>query len=133
MAPDALGVAAAVVDLTLFTMGFAAFVLAMVKAAARSRREVLSVVGVYFLSGSAPARTRRIMLGALGAQVTVALTTAAIRPYTALAFGVLVPLFGLGSCGVWAAFYGEFPERHQREPPVGQNASLPSRPRRDPP
>jgi hypothetical protein len=36
---------------------------------------------------------------------------AGIRPYTAVAFGVLAPMFGLGLNGLFAATYGRFPDR----------------------
>ena len=73
--------------------------------------EELSVAGVFFLSGSAPAPVRRALLGDLTVQVVVALATATARPYTPLAFGVLVPVFGLGMCGLWGATAGRFPPR----------------------
>jgi hypothetical protein len=72
---------------------------------------VLSVAGIWFLSGSAPRSVRLTLLGCLAVQVVVALATAAIRPFTALAFGVLVPMSGLGLCGLWAAVAGTFPPR----------------------
>ena len=37
--------------------------------------------------------------------------TAAAEPYTALAFGVLTPMYGLGLTVLWAALHGEFRPR----------------------
>lgn len=111
VAPDALAVPAAVVDLVLFAVGLLAFAVALLTAASRSRHEELSVAGVFFLSGSVPASTRRRLLGALTVQTVVALATAGVRPFTPLAFGVLVPTFGLGACGLWGARHGTFPAR----------------------
>jgi hypothetical protein len=114
VAPDTLDVAAVVVDLVLFGLGCAAFLRGLLLAAQRSRTEELSVGGLWFLSGSAPAGVRRLLLGSLTVQVVVALVTASIRPFTALAFGVLVPVYGLGLAGLWAASRGTFPPRRQR-------------------
>jgi hypothetical protein len=78
----------------------------------RSREEVLSVVGIYFLTdGSAPAPVRRRLLLLLVAQSVVAVAAASIRPFTAVAFGVLAPMLGLGLMGLWGARFGTFPER----------------------
>ncbi len=51
------------------------------------------------------------MLTALGVQIGVALVTASIRVFTSLAFGILVPVWGLGLLGLWCARYGEFEPR----------------------
>lgn len=101
----------AVFDLILFALGTAAFVRTLLTAAARSRTEELSVAGIWFLAGSAPVAVQRWLLGCLGAQVAIALLAASLRPYSALAFGVLVPMFGLGLCGLWAVRSGSFPPR----------------------
>ena len=103
---------ALVVDAALFAIGVVAFLWAYGRVLGRSRTEQIGVTGVYFLSeGAAPPGVRRSLLGALGVQVVVALVTAAARPYTALAAGVLVPMYGLALCGVWAARHGRFPRR----------------------
>jgi len=112
------GVAAAVMagfDLVLFALGALAFVRTLLVAAERSRTEQLSVAGIWFLSGSAPKDVRAWLLGALGAQVVIALVAASLRPYSAVAFGILVPMFGLGMCGLWAARSGTFPPRPSRK------------------
>ena len=94
--PDVFVLASVPVALVLLAAGCLAFVRTMLLAAERSRREELSVAGLWFLGGSAPARVRRVLLGALAVQVVVALVTASVRPFTPLAFGVLAPVFGLG-------------------------------------
>ena len=109
IAPEQLATPVAVLDVVLFVVGLAAFAAALVRAAARSRHEELSVAGLFLLTGSAPPDTRRVLLGCLAAQTVVAFATAAVRPFTPLAFGVLVPTFGLGACGLWAARHGTFP------------------------
>jgi hypothetical protein len=114
VAPDALAVVAAGVSLVLFFLGCGAFVWSFARAVARSRTEEIAVTNLYFLAGDTPAVVRRSLLLALGVQVVVAVVTASIRPFTPLAFGILVPVYGLGLCGLWAAAHGRFPPR--REP-----------------
>jgi len=119
--PARLGTPVAVLDLVLFVVGLVVFTVALLRAAARSRHEELSVAGLFLLSGSAPARVRRALLGCLTTQTVVAFATAAIRPFTPLAFGVLVPTLGLAACGLWAARHGTFPSKAGvvRRPPPG--------------
>jgi hypothetical protein len=88
-----------------------AFVVTLLAAAARSRTDEISLAGIWWLTGTAPAPVRRSLLGAFGVQVVVALATAIARPFTGLAFGILVPVFGLGLAGLWAARRGSFPSR----------------------
>lgn len=109
--PEQLATPVAVLDVVLFGAGLGAFTAALVAAAARSRHEELTVSGLFLLTGSAPAPVRRALLGALAVQTVVALATASARPFTPLAFGILVPTLGLGACGLWAARHGTFPPR----------------------
>jgi hypothetical protein len=54
---------------------------------------------------------RAALLGSLAVEVVVALATAAARPYTSVASGILVPVYGLALCGLWAARHGRFAPR----------------------
>jgi hypothetical protein len=99
------------VSLGLFAVGVVAFLLAFGTAVSRSRTEEIAVMGVWFLSGSAPRDVRRRLLGSFAVQVLIAVVAASIRPFTEVAFGVLVPVFGLGLAGLWGARHGTFPER----------------------
>jgi hypothetical protein len=111
VAPDSLAVVAVVLDLVLFVAGCVAFAVTLLAAAARSRTDEISLAGIWWLTGTAPAPVRRALLGAFGVQVVVALATAFARPFTGLAFGILVPVFGLGLAGLWGARRGSFPSR----------------------
>lgn len=111
IAPDALAIAAVIVDVVLFALGCAAFLASLVAAAARSRTDELNLVGLWWLTGTAPTPVRRALLGAFLLEVVVALVTASARPFTGLAFGVLVPVFGLGLVGLWGSRRGTFPPR----------------------
>ena len=106
-----LRTASLVFNLSLFATGCIAFMTAFVRAVRRSRKEVISVGGLYFLSGCAPKNVRRLMMGLLLIQTVVSLTAASLRPYTVVASSVLVPVFGLGLSGLWAANYGKFEAR----------------------
>jgi hypothetical protein len=101
----------AVFDLILFALGVLAFARTLLLAASRSRTDELSVAGIWFLNGSAPRPIQVWLLGCLAVQVVVAVVAASLRPYTSVAFGVLVPMFGLGLSGLWAARSGTFPPR----------------------
>jgi hypothetical protein len=80
------------------------------------------VLQLYVLVGPAtPSRVRRVMLGALAVQMLAALVTALARPDgpdggpgSSLALGFLVPMFGFGLNGLWAAYHGAFPPRAER-------------------
>lgn len=109
--PDEAARPAAAVDGVLFAAGVVAFLWAYAVAVGRSRTEAIGIAGLYFLSGTAPRTTRVRLLGALAAQVVIAVVSASIRPYTPVAFGILVPMFGLGLAGLWGARHGTFPPR----------------------
>ena len=100
-----------VFNLFLFMAGCYAFMAAFVRAVKRSRTEAIGVGGLYFLSGCAPPKIRRQMMGLLSFQVVISLTAASLRPFTVVASAVLVPVFGLGLSGLWAANHGDFEPR----------------------
>jgi hypothetical protein len=122
----------AITAMSLFAVGVFAFLWSFYNAVQRSRAEELSVTQVYLLLGTpTPKRVRRIMLSMLLVQIVVGLATAIGRsesadgsPGTSLAVGVLVPMYGIGLNGLWAAFHGVFPPRTESTAPtvdIGQN------------
>jgi nitrogen fixation-related uncharacterized protein len=114
--PDPLEYVAVPVDLVLFVAGCSAFLWAYAVAIGRSRYDDLTMAGVFFLSDRvAPARVTRAFWLLLAAQIVVAVATAAARPFTALAFGVLVPVLGLGLMALWGARHGSFPAKRQAD------------------
>ncbi|HUS62090.1 MAG TPA: hypothetical protein VMY34_07830 [Acidimicrobiales bacterium] len=121
---EALRPTSAVIDLALFAMGCLAFAAAYLRAVARSRTEEIGVASLFFLTGGvAPVRVQRSFMAALATQVVVAFAAASLRPFTPLAFGVLVPVFGLGSAGLWGARFAVFasrPEVRGRAPRPGR-------------
>ncbi|MGH9267489.1 MAG: hypothetical protein ACRD0D_04865 [Acidimicrobiales bacterium] len=108
---------ATAVALVLFATGTVLFLVAYAIAVGRSRTDAIGIGGLFFLAGPvAPRREKALLLGALAAQVVVAAVSAAIRPFTSLAFGTLVPTYGLALVGLWAARHGRFPARGRPGP-----------------
>ena len=108
------------VDLALFAIGCFAFIWSYFSAVQRSRTDEISVAGLFvLLGGVAPRRITMVMNSCLTAQVVVGLIGAIVRGSTdgragsTLAFGVLVPIFGLGLNGLWSSRLGVFPSRQQ--------------------
>lgn len=113
-----------VVALGLFAIGVFAFLWGYWTAVQRSRADEIAVAQLYFLTGgTTPRRVKRMMNGALGVQVVACLATALARTSTdgksgsTLAFGILVPMFGLGLNGLWCATHGSFAARQQEISP----------------
>ena len=96
--------ATALVSMVMFLGGTVAMAAALVIAAGRSRRSVLTIGEVFF-------RVPRPVLIAFGAQVVIAFASAGAHPTTGAAFAILAPVFGLGMCGLWGARHGQFPAR----------------------
>ena len=109
--PEVLWPVAAAVSVVVFAAGTVLFLWGFGVAVGRSREDVMGIGGLYFLAGSAPRPVQVRLLGCLAVQVVVSTGVALSHPFTALAFCTLVPMFGLGACGLWAAKYGTFPPR----------------------
>jgi hypothetical protein len=115
---------AAITALVLFAVGVFAFLWSYYNAVQRSRRDEISVTGLYLLSGPpTPRPVRRVMLGALAVQIVVAVATTFARlegadgkQGSSLALGFLVPMLGFGLNGLWAAYHADFPRRTQASP-----------------
>lgn len=119
---------AVVVALSCFAVGVVSFLWGYFAAVQRSRRDDIAVSALYFLVDSvAPARISRIMNAVLAVQVTAALATAIARgstdgePGSTLAFGILVPMLGLGLNGLWGALHGTFRPRAAGVPDDGSS------------
>lgn len=117
----AIGVA---VSLFTFSVGVIAFLWGYWTAVQRSREDNISVAALYFLiDGCAPQSVARRMNALLAIQVVGGLATALARPSTGadrgstLAFGILVPMLGLGLNGLWGAYYGTFAPRNTSSAP----------------
>jgi hypothetical protein len=85
----------------------------------RSRYDEISVAGLFLLLDKVADRSTTLKMNtALAVQTIVGLTGAIVRgstdgkPGSTLAFGVLVPLLGLGLNGMWASKHGVFAPRN---------------------
>lgn len=107
------------VSMVLFAIGIVATLWAYTRALDRSRTEEVGVANLYLLTGhTAPRPVKRTMLAALTVQILAAIGGAWIGvvgldkgDLNALAFGVLVPMFGVGMNGAWAARHGSYGPR----------------------
>ena len=108
---DGAALVTTIVDLVLFAGGVVTFLWAYGIAVGRSRTDEIGIGGLYFLQGTAPRRMQLLLMGSLAAEVVIAWTAAALRPFTAVAFSVLAPMWALGLAGLWGARYGRFSPR----------------------
>ena len=109
----------AVVSVVLFAVGVGASLWAYAAALERSRVQEVGVANLYLLTGAtAPQSVKRKLLWALVVQLVASFAAATIgvigldeSQLNALAFAVLVPMFGIGMNGAWAARYGSYGPR----------------------
>ena len=116
--PDTFGVVHAVLSLVLFAIGTGSLLWAYALGVSRSRTDVITVPGLFFLAGdAAPSSTRRHLRIAVAVEVVAVVAAASVRPYTEVAFGVLAPMFGLGLMGMWGGRHGAFAPRPPKPAP----------------
>ena len=126
-------VVAATVALVCFSLGVVVFLWGYWTAVQRSRYDNIAVASMYFLTDNcAPKALARRMNILLTVQVVASVVTALMRsstdgkPGSTLAFGILVPVLGLGLNGLWASLHGEFSPRNQgsssKVPPEGSSS-----------
>lgn len=127
--PDPLRPVAVAVAGAAFVAGSAFYLAGYARAVQRSRRDEISMAALTFLAGdTAPASVRRQLLGATALQVVVAVATAAARPFSTLAFGILAPVLGIGVQTFWASRFGTFPRREVAPPRTRRPSSPPTPP-----
>ena len=134
-APSTLEPVALAVAVALFAGGCAIFLWAFVIVAGRSRTDRMELAQIWFLSGTpTPRSVRRTLLAAFAVEVVFGLATAGARPYTSLAAGALVPMWGLSLCGLWSARHATFPPRpaDPRRPSTGLRSPRADRREQDP-
>ena len=108
LSPDGAGAFTAWVSGVLFAVGVVLFLWGYAVGVVRSREEQITLGGLFFLSGTAPAVVRFRLRIAFAVQVAAAVVAASVRPYTAVAFAVLAPMLGLGAMAMWGARHGTF-------------------------
>lgn len=115
-------IAMAAVSMILFAIGAAVGLVAYVRALERSRIDEIGVANLFLLTGrTAPAPVKRTMTAMLIVQIVVGLGAAIVGAVglgddevNSLAFGILVPMFGIGLNGLWAVLHGRFGPRLER-------------------
>lgn len=96
----------------VFLAGAVLFTWAFLIAAGRSRIEEVTVAGAFFLgAGSTTKENQRWAYGLLTAQSLIGIAAASADPYTAMAFGILVAMFGLGAIAFLGSAHGAFRPR----------------------
>ncbi|MFZ6006014.1 MAG: hypothetical protein ACOYXM_18995 [Actinomycetota bacterium] len=112
VAPEVLGPVHAVLSLAMFAFGTGALLWGYARGISRSRSELVTLSGLFLLSGDVAPHQIRTSLRVAAAVQTVAVTAAAAaRPYSEVAFGILAPMLVLGLMAAWAGRHGAFPER----------------------
>lgn len=112
VAPDTFGLVYAALSGALFAVGTGGLLWAYALGVSRSRSDLVSIPGLFFLAGgAAPVSVRRPFRVALAVEVVVAVVAASIRPYSEVAFGILAPMYAMGLMGTWGGRYGTFPPR----------------------
>jgi len=114
--PDWFALPTAALSGVLFVFGCVVFLWAYAVAVARSRTDAIGIGGLYFLAGSAPKEPAFRLRLSFAVEVVVAIVSSSIRPFTPMAFGFLVPVYGLGMMGLWGARYGTFEPRAVNDP-----------------
>lgn len=121
IAPDWFALPTAALSGLLFIVGSVVFLWAYGVAVARSRTDAIGIGGLYFLAGTAPRLVRFRLRSSFAVEVVAAIVSSSIRPFTPMAFGFLVPVYGLGLMGLWGARYGTFGARAvQRDHAAGE-------------
>lgn len=102
----------AIAFVVVFLVSIVVFIAAFFTAANRSRTEHVSVVGAFFLGdGAVTSQDRLVFTGAAIVQAIVGIVGSSLRPFTAVAFSVLVALAGLAMMALVGARYGRFLSR----------------------
>lgn len=109
-------------SMALFAIGAVGCLWAYVSALDRSRTDEIGVANLFLLTGAtAPRPLKRAMSALLAIQVVLAVVGAGIgaagltgSQVNALAFGILVPMFGLAMNALWAVRHGRFGPRLDR-------------------
>ena len=111
IAPESSRLFVLTASLTMFVLGLFLFVFGLMYGLRRSRVETVTVTGLFLLQNSAPRSIQRQFAWSTIAQVVVAFTAAALKPYTDIAFVILAPMLPVGAAALWSAQHGFFPER----------------------
>lgn len=109
---DSLDVAYAIACSVAFVIGVALFALGMWNGIQRSRVDEVTLTGLVAIDGShVPKAARNLLWASILVQLVVSITFASLRPFTQQAFGLLVPVVGLGLATLWGSRFAVFHPR----------------------
>ena len=112
---ESLDLVYAVFSSALFVVGIFLFGLGFWNGVQRSRTELVTLSGLLAASRSnVSSSALRLLWGAVLAQSVIGGVAAGLRPFTQQAFGLLVPMFGIGLAALWGSRHGRF---HLRDDP----------------
>lgn len=121
IAADRLDLVFAVVCSLVFVAGIALFLLGFWNGVQRSRVDDVTLTGLLALGTSyVEARPRNLLWGAIVAETVVSILFASLRPFTQQAFGLLLPMFGVGLATLWGSRAATF---HPRDDPRNPSAN----------
>lgn len=99
----------------VFTVGTLLLGLGIWNGIQRSRTDSVTLTGLLAVDKShVPSAARNRLWLAVLLQTVIAIAFGSLRPFTEQAFGLLVPMLGLGFAGLWGSRFAVF---HPREDP----------------
>ena len=109
---ETLDLAYAILCGAVLVVGMALFLLGFWNGVQRSRAEAVTLAGLLGVStGHVGSVQRRRLWVANLVQVVIAIVFASLRPFSQQAFGLLVPMFGIGLAALWGSRFAVFFER----------------------
>lgn len=112
---DSFDLVFAVVSAVLFAAGTFLLGLGIWNGIQRSRVDEVTLTGLLSVDSShVPAKARNRLWLAVLLQTVIAVLFGSLRPFTEQAFGLLVPILGLGFAALWGSRFAVF---HPRDDP----------------
>lgn len=112
---DRLDLAYAIICSATFVFGVGLFALGLWNGIQRSRVDEVTLTGLVAVDHThVPRSVRNRLWLAILVQLVLSIVFASLRPFTQQAFGLLVPMLGLGLATLWGSRFAVF---HPREEP----------------
>ncbi len=112
---DRLDVVFAIISVALFVIGTLLLGLGIWNGIQRSRVDTVTLTGLLSVDSShVPPSARNRLWLSVTLQIIIAVLFGSLRPFTEQAFGLLVPILGLGFAGLWGSRFAAFHPREDR-------------------
>lgn len=109
---DSLDLVYAIVCGVVFVIGVLLFALGMWNGIQRSRVDEVTLTGLVAIDGThVPRSARNLLWLSVAVQIIVSIGFASLRPFSQQAFGLLVPVLGLGLATLWGSRFAAFHPR----------------------